>query len=330
MDLLNLARDITDKDIENLKNYSYKAGEYTKLDNLMNGFWLWAVELLPRTLAPNMVTIYAFICGVLPAVLIVFYDPTFQSPYPAMLHVLAAVGIFLYQTLDALDGKQARRINAKSPLGQLFDHGCDSFSTAAFMIHSLSCLRTPSAGLNLLIYAGAITTVYSSNICEHFTGVLNTSVAGQLGVTEVQFVQIFAHLIAAVGGFEWIHTQVAGVELAVFIGVFVALGEFASAASMLKDTFNQATKKHGQIWTSLVPITYILFMRKIFPNFSHSVCLGLSQRTLHRLHRALSGSVRVKHGLQSHCGYTLQAADQPHPDRDDSCVSRASCHLHGS
>ena len=272
MDLLNLARDITDKDIENLKNYKYTAGEYTKLDNLMNNFWLWAVELLPKTLAPNMVTIYAFISGVLPAVLIVFYDSTFQSQYPALLHVLAAVGIFLYQTLDALDGKQARRINAKSPLGQLFDHGCDSFSTAAFMIHSLSCLRTPSSGLNVLIYAGAISTVYASNICEHFTGVLNTSVGGQLGVTEVQFIQIFAHLIAAVGGFEWIHRSVGGVELAIIIGVSVALGEFVSAASMLKNTFDQCKSKTYEIWSSLVPIGYVMFMRNSRPNLSRGLC----------------------------------------------------------
>jgi ethanolaminephosphotransferase len=263
MDLLDLARDITDKDIENLKNYKYTAGEYTKLDNLMNSFWLWAVELLPKTLAPNMITIYAFISGVLPAILIVFYDPTFQAPYPAILHVLAALGIFLYQTLDALDGKQARRINAKSPLGQLFDHGCDSLSTAAFMIHSLSCLRTPSLSVNLLVYAGAISAVYSSNICEHFTGVMNTSVAGQIGVTEVQFVQIFAHLIAAVGGFEWTHHKIAGIEIALVLGIFVALGEFASGATMLVSTFEQCKQKTNQIWSSLVPIAYIMFMRRL-------------------------------------------------------------------
>uniref|UniRef100_A0A915EDY2 Uncharacterized protein n=1 Tax=Ditylenchus dipsaci TaxID=166011 RepID=A0A915EDY2_9BILA len=31
-------------------------------------------------------------------------------------------------TLDATDGKQARRTNSSSPLGELFDHGCDSCS----------------------------------------------------------------------------------------------------------------------------------------------------------------------------------------------------------
>lgn len=31
--------------------------------------------------------------------------------------------------MDAIDGKQARRTNSSSPLGELFDHGCDSLST---------------------------------------------------------------------------------------------------------------------------------------------------------------------------------------------------------
>ena len=41
------------------------------------------------------------------------------------------MGIFIYQTLDAIDGKQARRTGSSSPLGELFDHGCDSLSTGA-------------------------------------------------------------------------------------------------------------------------------------------------------------------------------------------------------
>jgi len=34
----------------------------------------------------------------------------------------------LYTWLDCLDGKQARRTGTSSPLGQLFDHGCDALS----------------------------------------------------------------------------------------------------------------------------------------------------------------------------------------------------------
>ena len=39
------------------------------------------------------------------------------------------MGLFIYQSLDAIDGKQARRTNSSTPLGELFDHGCDSLST---------------------------------------------------------------------------------------------------------------------------------------------------------------------------------------------------------
>ena len=36
--------------------------------------------------------------------------------------------MFIYQTLDAIDGKQARRTGSSNALGELFDHGCDSLS----------------------------------------------------------------------------------------------------------------------------------------------------------------------------------------------------------
>lgn len=44
-------------------------------------------------------------------------------------YIACACGLFIYQSLDAIDGKQARRTNSSSPLGELFDHGCDSLST---------------------------------------------------------------------------------------------------------------------------------------------------------------------------------------------------------
>lgn len=33
------------------------------------------------------------------------------------------IGLFVYQSLDAIDGKQARRTGMSGPLGELFDHG---------------------------------------------------------------------------------------------------------------------------------------------------------------------------------------------------------------
>ena len=57
------------------------------------------------------------------------------------MYLLTGLGIFLYQSLDAIDGKQARRTNSSSPLGELFDHGCDSVSAGKpISSHELSPL----------------------------------------------------------------------------------------------------------------------------------------------------------------------------------------------
>ena len=60
-----------------------------------------------------------------------------------------AIGLFMYQSLDAIDGyvfmlsrgvcaseiltvlcsKQARRTGMAGPLGEMFDHGCDALNT---------------------------------------------------------------------------------------------------------------------------------------------------------------------------------------------------------
>ena len=39
-----------------------------------------------------------------------------------------AISLFIYQSLDAIDGKQARRTGTNNALGEFFDHGCDAVS----------------------------------------------------------------------------------------------------------------------------------------------------------------------------------------------------------
>lgn len=57
------------------------------------------------------------------------YSPDARQDPPRWACALCALGVFVYQSLDAIDGKQARRTGSQSPLGELFDHGCDSIST---------------------------------------------------------------------------------------------------------------------------------------------------------------------------------------------------------
>jgi hypothetical protein len=52
--------------------------------------------------------------------------------------LMSAVALWFYQTMDNLDGRQARRTKSSSPLGQLFDHGTASLSPSrcAFYIRN--------------------------------------------------------------------------------------------------------------------------------------------------------------------------------------------------
>ena len=48
---------------------------------------------------------------------------------PGWTYLVCAIGIFIYQTLDGIDGSQARRTGTSSPLGEYFDHGLDAITT---------------------------------------------------------------------------------------------------------------------------------------------------------------------------------------------------------
>jgi ethanolaminephosphotransferase len=55
-------------------------------------------------------------------------SPPGSYAVPGAIFLLNGIAMLLYQTLDNMDGKQARRTGTSSPLGLLFDHGCDAFN----------------------------------------------------------------------------------------------------------------------------------------------------------------------------------------------------------
>ena len=124
----------------NLENHKYVAGEYSSIDNLMNPFWLAMVEFLPKWMAPNLVTLLGLIALGGSYTVMLYYDMSLSQPLPEYTYLLFALGLFIFQTMDALDGKQARRTGSSSSLGQLFDHGCDSFSWAFMTMAVVSFL----------------------------------------------------------------------------------------------------------------------------------------------------------------------------------------------
>ncbi|KAI5389851.1 Choline/ethanolaminephosphotransferase 1, variant 2 [Lathyrus oleraceus] len=112
-----------------LHRYKYSGVDHSYVAKyILQPFWTRFVHFFPLWMPPNMITLMGFMFLLLSATLGYIYSPHLDSPPPRWVHFAHGLLLFLYQTLDAVDGKQARRTNSSSPLGELFDHGCDALA----------------------------------------------------------------------------------------------------------------------------------------------------------------------------------------------------------
>jgi len=111
-----------------LKQYQYKSPNLSLFERLwLNRFWSSLPEwLYPAWLAPNVITFTGFCCVAVVTALQMWVSQDMATGLPQWWYALAAVAVFLYQTLDGSDGKQARKTKSGSPVGELFDHGVDA------------------------------------------------------------------------------------------------------------------------------------------------------------------------------------------------------------
>jgi ethanolaminephosphotransferase len=113
-----------------LNEYKY-AGQDKSLTSkyVLNPFWTKLATLFPENMAPNLITLTGFSFVVFNFITLLIYTPTLVDPCPPWVYASWGVGLFLYQTFDAIDGKQARRLGLSGPLGECFDHGVDALNT---------------------------------------------------------------------------------------------------------------------------------------------------------------------------------------------------------
>ncbi|CAM9870557.1 unnamed protein product [Pylaiella littoralis] len=232
---------LSNQDLDMIAAYKYKPGAYTHLDDLLTPFWNWAVTLLPLWMAPNLVTFIGLAGTCLASLLLTSYSPGLDGEdVPRWCSLLFAVSLFFYQTLDAIDGKQARRTNSSSPLGQLFDHGCDAavkVLCSVAMCATLGTGPTPSAMVIFCIVEGVF---YMAQWEEYHTGTLNWS-NGYMGVTESQLVQMGLFVVTACfGKGVWSAAlTVPGTEVSVSVLQAMVWGLAPLAVAMVSSNFRK-------------------------------------------------------------------------------------------
>ena len=83
------------------------------------------MKLTPKNIAPNTITLFGFLLHVIFTIVLILQGP-YSSDAPSWALFCYGISVFIYQTLDNVDGKQARAIKNSTPLGMIMDHGCDA------------------------------------------------------------------------------------------------------------------------------------------------------------------------------------------------------------
>lgn len=237
--------DLTEKDLENMKNHKYQSTGYTTLDNKMNPFWLKCASYLPYRFTPNMVTVSGLCCQYIAVLLVAVYDLTFSQKLPAYVYIVCSFMIFMAQTLDAIDGKHARNTKRSSSLGQLMDHGCDSMDNFLFCIVLCQAYLFGNSIQSIILQLFIQIPFYAYTLEEHLTGKLRTQM-NNIGVTEYQFFTMGLLLFPAFFGHVLAEVQVFRVRLCFLIlylsiipAVYLTIYLIKINSSGVKDAFEK-------------------------------------------------------------------------------------------
>jgi len=189
---------ISEQGKNNLALYKYSGSDHSLISPLLQPFWNFAVNLLPETMAPNLVTFVGFLSLILCYSLTVTFSPTIDGELPGWVYITNIICLFWYQTLDAIDGKQARRTNSSSPLGELFDHGCDAIG-GLLQSMTVCCVLQLGPGWWTFTFLCLINFMFYMSIWEqYYTHVLHFHILA--GPTEGEFVAMIVNAIALVFG----------------------------------------------------------------------------------------------------------------------------------
>ena len=173
--------------LQNIKEHKYRPGVYTSLDKILDPFWLNITEYIPKKVAPNLITLVGLFFIFAQTISTTYFNASLKGILEPSACFFSAFCLIVYQTLDAIDGKQARRIGRSSPLGQLFDHGCDSIAVACLNYTLLSLMGVGKEPVKCLVFfLGTTSAFYIANWSEYHTRILPTS-CGEIGVTEIEF-----------------------------------------------------------------------------------------------------------------------------------------------
>ncbi|XP_015597905.1 choline/ethanolaminephosphotransferase 1 isoform X12 [Cephus cinctus] len=239
--------------LKRLTEHKYSCTSVSLLDGLLQPWWEWLVSKVPLWLAPNLITVIGLFVNIATTLVLVYYSPDAKAEAPRWACFLCALGLFVYQSLDAIDGKQARRTGTSTPLGELFDHGCDSVSTVFVALSACIAVQLGHYPTWMFFQCFCAMTLF---YCAHWQTYVSGSLRfGKVDVTEAQFTIIGIHLVSAIFGPRIWMTKIPfihGFEFRYFIAIITVAGALSSLNNMFSVIFTGGVGKNGS--TVAIPL----------------------------------------------------------------------------
>ncbi|CAE6535683.1 unnamed protein product [Rhizoctonia solani] len=201
------------------------------------------------------------------------YEPDLKTPGPTWLYLSFALGLFLYQTFDNVDGRQARKTGTSSALGHVFDHGIDTLNCplgGLVQVASLGLGHSVNGAFFVLI--GCV-PMWLSTWEEYYTGTLylgyiNVLIAVFVVHAPVCFMNV--HEACKTKGISFASAIGQNLSFATYIGLcwFWATSPYSS---LLSSTTNLVPPHGGLIeFTLLVVCTFgRMLPRVIIAHLTH-------------------------------------------------------------
>ena len=196
---------LTQEKLENMNQFKYKYSNNSLLYNKIYSPCLnKLVNYLPTNLAPNLITFFSLMCNII-AFIVTLIDGGFDFSQPLKASTCYVIGIsqLLYQALDNIDGKQARRTGNATPFGMLMDHGCDTFTLIFTSYNMTRLLIVGNEGFfSYSVFFGLIMGFFMMNYEDYKIGEMAYPMIN--GVDEGNFAVFVIGVCCGLFGQDWV------------------------------------------------------------------------------------------------------------------------------
>ena len=266
--------------LANMNNFKYKSTDDSIMYNkCMSPCLNVLVDFLPRWLAPNLITFISLSFNIFAAI-ISYNDGGFDFSVKLKPSTCIVIGVFqlIYQLLDNIDGKQARRTGNSTPFGMLMDHGCDVF-TNIFTAYNLSKLALVGNDniLSFSVFFGLIVGFYMMTYEEYKLGEMHFPPIN--GTDEGNFFVFLLGIVCGLFGQDFLYYAIID-KYSFTIGKLIQLGVMLGGLSCIYNLYLHTYKKKGykemaKIFLDnvpfysvvVIPIYYIIFNLDFYTNY---------------------------------------------------------------